>query len=777
MTPDKKQIIKRPINPLVGLFFILLMGQSLIAQDFTISGRITDATNGEDLVGVTIWEKGSLSATTTNVYGFYSLTLPAGQHSITFSYTGFETQNVSVEFESNKTVDIKLSDANTELDEVVVTAERRDDNITSPQMGVEKISMKQVENVPVFMGEKDILKTIQLLPGISTTSEGGSGFSVRGGSVDQNLILLDEAPVYSASHLMGFFSVFNSDALKSISVYKGGIPANYGGRASSVLDISMKDGNNQKFSASGGIGLISSRLTLEGPIIKDKMSFIVSGRRSYADLVAKSVGIFDNDMSMYFYDINAKLNYKINDKNRVFLSGYFGQDDFGFESMGMSWGNTTGTLRWNHLFNNKLFSNTSIIYSKYDYGFNMSSDATMSSGIEDIGIKEDLTYYLNPSNTLKFGLNVKHHTFNPGELLYTNSELTQIVLDKNKAYESAAYFSNNQKITPKLSAEYGLRLSMFNQVGEGWSNTYNSDNEKVDSTYYEDGKIMQTYWDIEPRLSFNYLLNKSSSIKLSYNRMAQYLQLLSNSTSGQATDTWVPSSTNIEPQSVTQYSLGYFKNFDDNKYEFSIESYYKDMTNMTDYEDGTDIMLNENIEAYILSGKGRSYGIEFYLKKKQGRFNGWVSYTLGRTENKIDGINNNNWYPSKIDKTHDISVVGNFAINPRLSISAAWIYYTGNAVTFPSGKYEYDNQIWSYYTERNSYRMPNYHRLDLNLHLKGKEAKRLKSSWDFSLYNAYNRYNAYSISFEESSSTPGQTEAVKLSLFGIVPSVSWNFKF
>ena len=777
MTPDKKQIIKRPINPLVGLFFILLMGQSLIAQDFTISGRITDATNGEDLVGVTIWEKGSLSATTTNVYGFYSLTLPAGQHSITFSYTGFETQNVSVEFESNKTVDIKLSDANTELDEVVVTAERRDDNITSPQMGVEKISMKQVENVPVFMGEKDILKTIQLLPGISTTSEGGSGFSVRGGSVDQNLILLDEAPVYSASHLMGFFSVFNSDALKSISVYKGGIPANYGGRASSVLDISMKVGNNQKFSASGGIGLISSRLTLEGPIIKDKMSFIVSGRRSYADLVAKSVGIFDNDMSMYFYDINAKLNYKINDKNRVFLSGYFGQDDFGFESMGMSWGNTTGTLRWNHLFNNKLFSNTSIIYSKYDYGFNMSSDATMSSGIEDIGIKEDLTYYLNPSNTLKFGLNVKHHTFNPGELLYTNSELTQIVLDKNKAYESAAYFSNNQKITPKLSAEYGLRLSMFNQVGEGWSNTYNSDNEKVDSTYYEDGKIMQTYWDIEPRLSFNYLLNKSSSIKLSYNRMAQYLQLLSNSTSGQATDTWVPSSTNIEPQSVTQYSLGYFKNFDDNKYEFSIESYYKDMTNMTDYEDGTDIMLNENIEAYILSGKGRSYGIEFYLKKKQGRFNGWVSYTLGRTENKIDGINNNNWYPSKIDKTHDISVVGNFAINPRLSISAAWIYYTGNAVTFPSGKYEYDNQIWSYYTERNSYRMPNYHRLDLNLHLKGKEAKRLKSSWDFSLYNAYNRYNAYSISFEESSSTPGQTEAVKLSLFGIVPSVSWNFKF
>lgn len=767
----------KQLTRLVNLLLILLLWQPIFAQQVTISGRITDASNGEDLIGVTIMEDGNSTGTISNVYGFYSLTLPVGVHSIKYTYIGFETQIIEVDFNENKVIDIKLKVTSTELEEIEVTADRIDENISSTQMSVERINIKQIEKIPVFMGEKDILKTIQLLPGISSTSEGGSGFSVRGGSIDQNLILLDEAPVYSASHLMGFFSVFNSDALKNVTVYKGGIPANYGGRASSVLDISMKEGNNQKFSASGGIGLISSRLTVEGPIIKDKMSFIVSGRRSYADLVAKSVGLFDDDMNLYFYDLNAKVNYQINDKNRIFLSGYFGKDDFGFEDMGMNWGNTTGTLRWNHLFNSKLFSNTSVIYSKYDYGFNMGSDASMRSGIEDIGFKEDMTWFINPLNTIKFGLNVKHHTFNPGELLFEDSDITQIVLDKTKALESAVYISNNQKINERLSAKYGVRFSMFNQLGEGWSNTYNDNNEKIDSVYYLNGEIMQTYWDIEPRISLNYQLNEKSAVKLSYNRMAQYLHLLSNSTSGQPTDTWMPSSTNIEPLSVSQYAIGYFRNFNDNKYEFSIESYYKDMNNVTDYKDGTDIMLNENIEAYILSGKGRSYGIEFYLKKKYGRFNGWISYTLSRTENKIDGINNDNWYLSKLDKTHDISIVANYDLTKRLSISAAWVYYTGNAVTFPSGKYEYDNQIWSYYTERNGYRMPDYHRLDLNLHLKGKRTKKFQSSWDFSLYNAYNRYNAYSISFEESETNPGTTEAVKLSLFGIVPSITWNFKF
>jgi len=445
--------------------------------------------------------------------------------------------------------------------------------------------------------------------------------------------------------------------------------------------------------------------------------------------------------------------------------------------MGMSWGNTTGTMRWNHLFSNKLFSNTTLIYSNYDYAFRVGDDVDMNSGIEDYGFKQDFSWYLNPENTIKFGLNTTRHSFNPGVLTFENEDSQEVVLEEKQAFESAVYISNNQKIGARLTAEYGLRLSMFNQIGEGWANIYNEGNEKTDSIFYEKGQLMQTYFEYEPRISFSYLLNESSSVKASYNRMAQYLHLLSNSTSGQPTDTWMPSTNNLKPQTVTQYAIGYFRNFNDNKFEFSVESYYKQMDNVVDYEDGTDIMLNENIEAYILSGIGRSYGLEFYFKKKFGKLNGWISYTLARTEKKIDGINHNNWYQAKYDKTHDISVVGTYQLNKRMSFSAAWIYYTGNAVTFPSGKYGYEGFQIPYYTERNGYRMPDYHRLDLNFHLEGKTKKKFQTSWDFSLYNAYNRYNAYTITFQESETVPGATEAVKLSLFGIVPSVSWNFKF
>lgn len=766
---------------IITLFLLLvnpLLSYQLAAQEkFTISGKITDASTGEDLIGVTISKEGTTIGTTTNTYGFYSLTLPKGSHTIQVRYIGYGVVLKEVILDKNVDLNIKLEQSAFSLNEVEILSTNSDQNISSTDMGVERLDMKVLETIPVLLGEKDILKTIQLLPGISPASEGSSGFTVRGGSIDQNLILLDEAPVYSASHLMGFFSVFNSDALKNVDVYKGGIPAQFGGRASSVLDITMKDGNNQNFSASGGIGLISSRLTLEGPIIKDKMSFIVSGRRSYADLAGKAIGVLDDDMSLYFYDLNAKLNYKINDKNRIFLSGYFGQDDFGFGDMGMSWGNSTGSLRWNHLFNNKLFSNTTAIYSNYDYTFNIADDATMSSGIEDMGVKQDFTWYINPNNTIRFGLNSTYHTFNPGKLLFENVDSDEIVLEQKQAFESAVYISNNQKISDKFSAEYGFRISMFNQMGAGWSNQYNAENEKIDSTYYQSGKLMKTYFEYEPRISLNYQLNSSSSVKASYNRMAQYLHLLSNSTSGQPTDTWIPSTQNIKPTVATQYALGYFRNFSDNQFEFSVEAYYKDMQNVLDYEDGTDVLLNENIEANILSGTGRSYGVEFYLKKKFGRFNGWISYTLSRTENKIDGINNSDWYPSKYDKTNDLSIVAMYELNKRWSVSAAWVFYTGNAVTFPSGKYEYDGQTWPYYTERNGYRMPDYHRLDLNIHLNGKEKRRFSSSWDFSIYNLYNRKNAYTISFQESETTPGTTEAVKLSLFGIVPSITWNFKF
>ncbi len=759
------------------LLFVLKMPLLFAQQNYTISGSVTDKSTGEDLIGVTLLETATSKGTITNVYGFYSFTLPEGKHTLRFSYIGYESETYEIILNKNQTLDVRLAPANTELSEVVIKAEREDENITSNQMSVERMDIKKLEKIPVLMGEKDVLKSIQLLPGISTTSEGGSGFSVRGGSIDQNLILLDGAPLYSSSHLMGFFSAFNSDALKNVSVYKGGIPANYGGRASSVLDISMKEGNNQKFSGSGGIGLISSRLTLEGPIIKDKMSFIVSGRRSYLDQVAKLGGFLDDGMNLYFYDLNAKMNYKINDKNRIFLSGYFGQDNFGFNDIGMEWGNTTATLRWNHVYNSKLFSNTTFIYSNYNYGFNLVVDAAINSGIKDYSFKQDYSWFLNPNNTVKFGLDVTHHTFKPGELQFEDDDNTDIVLDETLALESGVYISNSQKLSDRFSAEYGFRLSMFNQLGEGWANTYNDYNVKIDSTFYEAGEIMQTYWDIEPRLSLNYRLNKTSSLKASYNRMAQYLHLMSNSTSSQPSDTWMPSTGNIEPQSVSQYALGYFKNFNDNNYEFSIEGYYKQMNNINDYEDGTNIMLNEDIEAYILSGEGRSYGLEFYLKKKYGKLTGWLSYTLGRTEYKIDGINNGEWYNTRYDKTHDVSIVLTYALNDRLSLSGSWVYYKGNAVTFPSGQYGFDNQSWAYYTERNGYRMPDYHRLDLSLHLEGKKKKRFETSWDFSLYNVYNRHNAYTISFQESETMPGANEAVKLSLFGIVPSVTWNFKF
>ena len=756
---------------------LLTLNQSVAQGKFTLSGKISDSATGEDLIGASVFIEGTGTGTVTNNYGFYSLTLPAGKHLISIRYVGYSVKVQEITLNKDLLFNVKLDAAQKMLEEVVVSTERSNRNLTSPAMSVEKLDVKQISSIPVLFGEKDVLKTIQLLPGINSISEGSSGISVRGGSIDQNLILLDEAPVYSAAHLLGFFSVFNSDALKNISVYKGGIPAQYGGRGSSVLDITMRDGNNQSFSASGGIGLISSRLTLEGPVIKDKMAFIVSGRRSYADVIGKMTGLVENDITLYFYDLNAKLNYKINDNNRIYLSGYFGKDDFGLGEIGMEWGNSTGTLRWNHLFSNRLFSNTSIIYSNYDYGFNIGSDASLNSGIEDAGLKQDFTWYLNPSNTFRFGVVSTYHTFNPGKLLITGTNSSEIVLDKKQAIESAIYLSDYHKPLANLSAEYGLRVSMFNQMGEGWNNVYNDKNIKIDSVYYAGGSIMQTYYEFEPRISLNYLMSEKSSVKVSYNRMAQYLHLLTNSTAGQPTDTWIPSTSNIKPSIVTQYALGYFRNFASDSYEFSIEAYYKDMKNIIDYEDGTNVILNENIEAYILPGKGRSYGTELFLKKKSGPLNGWISYTLAKTENRIDGINNSQWYPSKYDKAHSLSVVVNYQFKKRTTLSAVWIYYSGNAVTFPSGKYEFNNRQLPYYTERNGYRMPVYHRLDLNLHLDGKERKRFVSDWDFSIYNVYNRHNAYTITFRESETVKGTTEAVRLSLFGIVPSVTWNFRF
>jgi CarboxypepD_reg-like domain/TonB-dependent Receptor Plug Domain len=762
------------------IYLLLLAGTLLSAQNrFTLSGEITDAETGEDLVGATVYINETSLGSISNSYGFYSLTIPGGKQVFVCRYIGYEEFRKEVDLKENMRLNISLTPKSTRLEEVVVRAERADKNLSSVEIGVEKLDVSSIARIPVLLGEKDVLKTLQLLPGISTISEGSAGFSVRGGSVDQNLILLDEAPVYSASHLLGFFSVFNADAIRDVNVYKGGIPANYGGRAASVVDIQMKDGNSQRFAGSGGIGLISSRLTLEGPLVKDKSSFILSGRRSYADLVAVGTGLLESGTSLYFYDLNAKINYRLNDNNRIFLSAYFGKDDFGFEEFGTDWGNATGTLRWNHLFGPRLFANTTFIYSKYTYGFNLDDDLKMSSGIEDFAFKEDLTYFINPEHTLKFGLNSTYHSFNPGELLTGDGEFAafgDLVMEQKQSVESGLYLSAESSFGERFSAEYGVRLSVFHQLGEGWDFSYNEDNQRIDSTWYDKGELMQSYFSLEPRLSMNYRLGEFSAIKASYNRITQYLHLLSNSTSGQPTDTWVPSSTNVKPVTVNQYSAGYYRNFLDNNLEFSVEAYYKAMQDVTDYEDGTNVFFNEDIEASIASGTGRSYGLEVYLKKKYGRLTGWVSYTLARTEILIPEISSH-WYPAPYDKTHDVALVMSYDFTKRLSLSGSWIYYTGNAVTFPSGKYEFDGYLASYYTERNGYRMPDYHRLDLNLHLAGKEHKRFKSSWDFSVYNAYNRYNAYLIGFRESENLPGTTEAVKLSLFGIVPSITWNFDF
>lgn len=764
------------------LLIILAVPTFLFSQtNYTINGKISDQKTGEDLIGASVIATEITTGAITNTYGYYSLSLPEGLYTINFSYMGYNTQTLKLNLNSDQTINIELQPTNFTLNEVVVSSVKREQNLTSTTFGSEKIQMKDIKSIPVLFGEKDILKTIQLLPGISSSSEGTAGFNVRGGSMDQNLILLDEATVYSASHLMGFFSVFNSDALNDATIFRGGIPAQYGGRVSSVLDITMNNGNCKSTSGSLGIGLISSRFTFETPIIKDEMSVCISGRRAYADWIAKKIApedIVSDEFQLYFFDLNAKLSYTINNKNRLFISSYIGKDYFVYtDDIGSSWGNKTATLRWNHFFSNKLFSNASVIYSKYDYGFNVGrDDLYFNSGIEDISFKEDATYYLNPSNTFKFGLKVTKNTFQPGEISGDIQESNKNNLTHKVGIESGIYILNEQKISKKIALNYGFRLSNFNTMGPVWHYTYNNLNRPVDSTYFEKNKIAQSFFSLEPRLSVNYMINNNSSAKMSYNRMTQYLNLLSNNTSGVPTDIWMPTSNNLKPLYVDQVSMGFFRNFFDNSLESSIEVYYKNILNKADYEDGADILFNEHAESQVLIGKGRSYGLEFYLKKKYGMFSGWISYTLSRTENKIEGINGFNWYPVKYDKTHDLSLVGSYEIHPKITLSSVWTYSTGNAVTYPTGKYEVDGKLVPFYSDRNGQRMPEYHRLDFSISIQGKERKRSKSSWDISVYNVYNRHNAYSIKFKESE-TKGTTEAVKLSLFGVVPSISYNLKF
>ena len=766
---------------IIALFLIASITIAQENDSHTLSGFIYDD-GGETMIGANVFVKELGIGTASNVYGFYSITLPNGEYNIEISFVGYEKKTNKIDFNKSNKIDFRISESSYNLEEVVVEDKKGDYNIKSTDMGTNDLTPKEIDKIPVLLGEKDILKTLQLLPGVSSAGEGSSGFVVRGGSADQNLVILDEAPVYNASHLMGFFSVFNSDAIKNAKILKGISGPEYGGRLSSVLDITMKDGSNKDYSAYGGIGLISSRLTLEGPIVEDKGSFIISGRRTYADLFFPLVSDALENSAMYFYDLNAKLNYNLGENDRVFLSAYTGRDVFNFnDEFGFDWGNTTATLRWNHIFSNKLFSNTTIMYSDYNYDINIEDadqSTTVTSGIKDINLKEDLQYYYNSDHTFKFGLNGIYHTFNPGEISVTgNTNFNSKNVDDSYAIEANAYIGHEWSVNPLLKLDYGIRYSNFTLLGPGDVYTFDNDNNVIATKTYESGEIEKSYNYLEPRISATYLLSEVSSIKLGYARNTQNIHLLSTSTTSTPLDIWQPSTAIIEPEISDQVSIGYFRNFDNNKYNTSIELYYKDMQNLIEYENGADIFLNEYIESQLVFGDGWSYGLELFVEKKIGKFTGWLSYTLSQTERQFDEINNGDSFPSRQDRTHDISIVGMYDLNDKWSLSANWIYYTGLAATFPAGKYTIDGMTANYYTERNGQSMPDYHRLDLGATYYIENTARQEMSLTFSFYNVYGRANAYTINFEESETDPNVTQAVKLSLFSIVPSITFNFRF
>lgn len=774
---------------LLIIFIFFSIFNSAIAEDlkdkFTLSGFIKDAENGEVLPGATIYITELKAGAASNVYGFYSISLEPGTYHVVYSFIGYSSYEDIIELNADKTRNIDLKSSIESLSEVEIKGVAINENVISTQMSVNKIDSKTIKAIPAFMGEVDLIKAIQLLPGVKFAAEGSSGFSVRGGSPDQNLVLLDEATVYNAGHLMGFFSVFNNDAVKSVELYKGDLPARYGGRLSSLVDIRMKDGNKKEFHGNGGIGAISSRLTLEGPIVKDKGSFMISGRRSYADLflrLSKNEDIKNN--ILYFYDLNAKVNYSINQNNHVFISGYFGKDVFKNGAFGMNWGNATGTVRWNHIFNKKLFSNFTFIASNFSYNLGLSNENSgfdWKSQLTDYNLKSDFNWYLNSNNTINFGFSTIFHDFFPGEIKGTGSEsfITEYGLPNNYSLENAVYISNTQKIGSLLSLKYGLRISMFNNVGPNTVFQYDPEGQPIDSTVYSKGDFYKTYFGFEPRLGAVFQLSETSSIKASYSRNYQYLQQAQNSTAGSPFSIWFSSSPNVKPQFSDQFALGYFRNFKEGIYETSTEIYYKDIKNAIDFRDHADLLLNKHIEGELLIGRGYGYGAEFLLRKNRGKLTGWISYTYSRTFREIDGINNGEAYNAPYDRPHDISVVVNYNLSQQISFGLTWVYLTGQPITFPVGRYVYGNTVVPFYSGRNDYRMPNYHRLDVSFTWREKHNpdKKWHSEFNVSIYNAYNRKNAWIINFQSDPTDPSITYAEMTYLFGIIPSFTYNFKF
>jgi hypothetical protein len=770
----------------VALLFFFLVSAIQLNGKVNVSGYITDASTGEALIGVNVAILETGAGTITNTYGFYSLTLDPGFYTLIFSYVGYVTETRPIRLGEDMTINVELPESLQELEEVTVVAEAANANITRVETGSTQLPIQSIRRIPALLGEVDVIKAIQLLPGVQVTSEGSSGFSVRGGTPDQNLILLDEATVYNASHLLGFFSVFNNDAIKDVKLYKGDIPASSGGRLASLLDIRMKDGNNRRLSATGGIGTISSRLTLEGPVFTEKVSFLLSGRRTYADLFlpfAKDSAVRDN--TLYFYDLNGKLNYTINDKNRIFFSGYYGKDVFANDFAGLYFGNRTFTLRWNHLFSKRIFSNFTLVNSHYFYDLGTPEGEipyfNWLSFLEDYGIKGDFTAYYSPSHTFRFGFASTLHVIKPGSIEARDQDenVTRSKLANNQALESGLYFSGESKLGKQLAVKYGLRYSLFQNVGEATVYTYNDEYEVVDSTFHAKGDFFHFYQGLEPRLALNYVINEKNAVKASYSRTRQYLQMASNSTAGTPLDIWFPASPNIRPQLSDQVSLGYFRNFSDNRIESSIEVYYKKMTNSIDFRDHAQLLLNPRLEGELRVGEATSYGAEFYLKYEISGFSGWVSYTYSRTERDIPEINDGKPYPAPYEKPHDLALVFSYDFSPRISVGANWIYSTGIPFTLPSGRYEVLGSVLPLYTGRNEYRLPDYHRLDLSFTIRGKRKpeRRWHGEWNFSVYNAYARKNVWTLNFVQDTENPDLTYAEMTYLFSIIPAITYNFTF
>lgn len=763
------------------IFFSLSFSSAFAQQTFKISGQIKSADGPLEAASIQIVEAKQTIA--TDSLGNYEITLKAGNYTFIVSAIGMTTQKKQLKVGRNQVLNFSMDDSANNLDEVVISTAKDNRSLASPQMGAERLTMKSVKNIPLIFGERDILKAIQLLPGIKSAGEGGAGIYVRGGSADQNLVLMDDVPVYNAAHLLGFFSTFNPDAVEDITVYKTGMPSQYGGRLSSVLDIKMRQGDEQKFSASGGIGLISSKLTLEGPISKGKSSFLISGRRTYVDALLKlSPDSTINRNILYFYDVNGRADFQLGENDKLTVTGYLGADKLGLaETFGLTWGNAIASAQWKHIYSTKLTSATIASFTRYQNKIEVNTgidNVRIFSQLRDWALKQNFFWQASDKHLLKFGFNSIYHRVTPGEVTSQGqSSFNDLNYQERFSLENSVFASSDWQATDRLNLALGIRLTGFSVLGGGDYLTVDKDGNIINATTYKKGDVVKTYLNLEPRLALSYLLNTNSSLKASYVRNVQNMHMISNSTSSRPSDKWLPSSLMVKPEISDQVALGYYRNLLDNAFELNIESYYKTMDNQIDYRDGAETFNSDNIETQILYGKGRAYGLELLFKKKKGDFTGWLSYTLSKTERQIDGINSGNWYNARQDRTHELALVGSYQLSEKWSLSASWIYYAGDAITFPSGKYNMDGQVFFYYTDRNAYRMPSYHRLDLGANLQLKKRKNYSSELSFSLYNAYGRKNAYSITFREAENDPTKTEVVRTTLFQFLPSISYNFKF